>query len=97
MKRPRSMAPTPSTEGVEESTDPNVPQHSDELFKVCSTGERQIINGHVLDKGTVIELTEAEIEQQRAGGVALEDVHAEDNREVYSVREMYVSKDSEAE
>ena len=65
------------------------------LIKVSIMHPKSIINGHVLDEGMVVELTQDEIDMHRAGGVALDDVADDDERGVYSVREPYVVPDSE--
>lgn len=60
------------------------------LVRMAIMTDRTIINGHVLSVGTVVELTENEISLYRAGGIPLDDVAPDDDREVYSVREPYV-------
>jgi hypothetical protein len=64
--------------------------HTEELIRVATMVPKTIINGHILTVGTVVEMTQAEIDAHRAGGVPLDDVHADDKRDVYSVREPYV-------
>lgn len=74
---------------------PDDPQPSQELRRYCTMDEGAIVNGHSLKKGTVIELNDEEVSNHRARGVPLDDVHPEDNREVYSVREPYEAKEPE--
>lgn len=72
-------------DGVQETE-----QKHEDLKKFSTMVPKTIINGHQLTVGTVIELTEEEAANHRSRGIALDDVHADDNREVYSVREPYV-------
>lgn len=57
-----------------------------ELTKVAVIEDRTIINGHVLQAGTVVGLYPDEIEAHRNGGVPLDDVADDDEREVFDVQ-----------
>lgn len=62
-----------------------------DLVRVKTVHDRTIVNGHVLDSGTVIELTPEEIARHRQSGVPLLDVEDDDDAEVYDVSEAYVA------
>lgn len=65
------------------------------LVKVATMDPGTIINCHKLTVGTVVELTQAEIDSHRSHGIRLDDVSDDDNREVFDVREKYVAKEEE--
>lgn len=64
---------------------------------VSTVHDRSIINGHVLKAGTVVALTDDDIEKHREAGVPLEDVEDGDPREVYDVLQPFVAEDNGAE
>lgn len=68
------------------------PQEYVERVKVATMVPKTIINGHVLTVGTVVELTEEEIANHRSHGMCLDDVAADDNREVFDVNTPYEAK-----
>lgn len=56
--------------------------------------ESTIINGHVLAKGTVVELPVSRVAMHRDSGVPLEDVSEDDEVEqLYDVSEPYVAQE----
>jgi hypothetical protein len=55
----------------------------EDTIKVASGAPFQIINGHVLDKDCVLEMTEKDIATQRNGGIILVAVDDKDKREVF--------------
>lgn len=76
-----------------ETADEGQGEQPKELVKCAVINPRTIINGHVLDAGTVIGLTAEEIENHRERGVALDDVAEDDDREVFDVQTPYEAKD----
>lgn len=62
-----------------------------EKVRVRTGVDRAVFNGHVLDKGTVIELTAEEVANHRRHGVPLYDVADDDGAEVYDVSEPFVA------
>lgn len=67
---------------------------SEELLRFVTMVPQTIINGHVLDVGTVVGLTQEQCDKYRAGGIALDNVHGDDDRDVYNVQDMYVVPES---
>jgi hypothetical protein len=64
------------------------------LQKYVTMDEGVVINCHKLGAGTVIELTEEEAANHRSHGLRLDDVAADDRREVKNVRDLYVAEDN---
>lgn len=61
--------------------------------RVAIVNDRTIINGHVLPKGCVTEMSYEDVVNHRRHGVPLEDVDDNDEREVYDTSEPFVAKD----
>lgn len=65
---------------------------------LVKTGIHQVIvNGHVLDDGTVIEMKPSDVELHRKAGVPLHDVDDDYAGDVYDVSEPYAVPNSEEE
>lgn len=73
--------------------DDPAPEEHVELFKFSTLDEGVMLMSHEVPKGSVVELTQDEADNHRSHGLRLEDVAADDTREVFQCRERRVIDD----